>query len=114
MRQRRMGMDFAMVFRYLFNFSKDGDMIYISHLDLLRLLSRAARRADLPVALSLGFSPHFKIKLKRALKLGVVSDNEEGEMILKNRLSEDEFKERLQGQLPQGIHIKEVRWEGVE
>ena len=83
-------------------------MIYISHLDLMRLLSRAARRADLPVCLSQGFSPHFKLKLKRALKLGLESENEEGEIVLTEKIEEGELKQRLQAQLPQGVEIREV------
>lgn len=84
-------------------------MIYTSHLDLMRLFSRAARRADLPVALTQGFSPHPKIKLKRALKLGLASDEEEGEIILEERITEDEVLKRFQAQLPSGIEIREVK-----
>jgi radical SAM-linked protein len=39
-------------------------MRYISHLDLMRLFMRAMRRADLPLKMSEGFSPHPKLSLK--------------------------------------------------
>lgn len=103
-----------MYYHYFFRFGKSGDMIYISHLDLLRLLGRAGRRADLPLALSQGYSPRLKIRLKRALKLGVASDNEEGELVLKERIDAADIKSRLQGQLPSGIEIKDVRRESEE
>lgn len=83
-------------------------MKYISHLDLMRLLTRAMRRAELPLKLSEGFSPHPKLSLKRALKLGVESDNEEGAIILSLPVPPEEFKEKLNLQLPEGIIIKDV------
>ncbi len=84
-------------------------MKFISHLDLMRLFMRAVRRAGLPIKMSEGFSPHPKISLKRALKLGVESDNEEATFVLRGPISPDEFKQRLQKQLPEGIYIQEVR-----
>lgn len=83
-------------------------MKYISHLDLMRLFMRALRRADLPIKMTEGFNPHPKISIKRALKLGVESDNEEAALILKEFIRPEEFRERLQQQLPEGIKIKEV------
>jgi radical SAM-linked protein len=96
------------IFRYSFVFSKEGDMIYISHLDLLRLFHRAARRAGLPVALSQGFNPRMKIKLERALKLGVASASERGEMILKEVRQCRQIQGDWQKAMPEGIEIKEV------
>jgi len=81
-------------------------MRFISHLDLMRLFMRALRRAGLPIKMTEGFNPHPKLSIKRALKLGVESDNEEAVIVLKELISPEEFKERLQKQLPQGIQIK--------
>jgi len=97
-----------MFYKYLFKLAKSGDMIYISHLDLLRLLGRAGRRADLPIALTEGFNPRLKIRLKKALKLGVASDSEEGELVLKNMVDTADIINRLQGELPAGIEVKDV------
>lgn len=83
-------------------------MVYISHLDLVRLLTRAARRAGLPVALTKGFSPHFRISLKRALKLGVPSEREEGQIILKEHCDPVEIKRRWQQELPSGVEIGDI------
>lgn len=83
-------------------------MKYISHLDLMRLFMRAVRRGSLPIKMTEGFSPHPKISLKRALKLGVESDNEEATFVLKEPMNPEEFRNRLQEQLPEGILIKEV------
>lgn len=83
-------------------------MRYISHLDLMRLFMRAFRRADLPLKMTEGFSPHPKFSIKRALKLGVESDNEEAALALKEPIDSEGFRNRLQKQLPSGIEIKSV------
>jgi len=96
------------MYKIIFSFSKKSEMKYIGHLDLMRLFTRAMRRADLPLKMSEGFSPHPKLSLKRALKLGLESDNEEGSIVLGVPVAPDEFKDRLQGRLPEGIEIKYV------
>lgn len=85
-------------------------MIYISHLDVLRLLSRSARRAELPVILTQGFTPRFKIKLNRALKLGVASDDEAGEISLSQRWDPAEVALRWNQALPDGLMIRDVKF----
>lgn len=94
------------MYKLSFVFAKKGPMKYISHLDLMRLFMRAMRRADFPLKISEGFSPHPKLSIKRALKLGLESENEEASIVLKEQLSPEEFMERLQKQLPEGIEIK--------
>jgi len=91
-----------------FIFSKTGFMSYISHLDLIRLLMRAARRADLPLYLTKGFNPHPKLRIKRALKLGLESEHEEADILLTRKIDSRIFQKRLNRQLPEGIEIKEV------
>jgi radical SAM-linked protein len=95
-------------FKADFTFTKKGVLSYISHLDLMRLLMRAARRASLPLYLSEGFSPHPKLSLKRALKLGVESDCEEGEILLTRKINSGLFRRGLNRQLPEGVKIKDV------
>ncbi len=95
--------------RISFKFSKKGDMKFISHLDLMRLFTRAMRRAELPLKMTEGFSPHPKFSIKKALKLGVESDNEEATVVLREFVRPQELEERLQKQLPEGISIRESR-----
>jgi radical SAM-linked protein len=89
-------------------FTKKGLMKYISHLDLMRLFMRALRRAELPIKMTEGFNPHPKISIKRALKLGLESESEEATFVLREPISPQDFKQRLQKQLPEGIFIKEA------
>jgi len=97
-----------MVFRYAFTLSKTGPMAYLSHLDLMRLLARACRRAGLSLALSQGFSPRPRLRLKRAVKLGVPFEAETGEMVLKDLVAPQELEDRLRRALPQGISVTNI------
>lgn len=97
------------MYKVKFVFTKNGPMRYISHLDLMRLLTRALRRADLPIKMTEGFSPHPKLSIRRALKLGLESVGEEGGIVLKEEMAPEEFKQRLNKQLPEGIEITDVQ-----
>ncbi len=96
------------MYKVNFVFSKKGMMRFISHLDLMRLFTRAFRRANLPLKMSEGFSPHPKFSIKRALKLGLESENEEASLILQEWVSAEDFQAVVQRQLPDGIYIKSV------
>ena len=74
----------------------------------MRLFMRAIRRAELPVKMTEGFNPHPKFSIKRALKLGVESENEEATVVLREQVAPDIFRKTLEGQLPEGIKIKSV------
>ena len=95
-----------MGYKINFIFSKKEQMKYISHLDLMRLLMRALRRAGIPIKFSEGFNPHPKLSIKRALKLGLESEQEEATVVLREFIHPQDFKEKLQQQLPKGIEIK--------
>lgn len=83
-------------------------MRFISHLDLMRLFQRASRRAGIPVSITKGFSPHPRISIQPALKLGVESSSLEASFRLDGWMKPAEFKEKLQKKLPEGIEILEV------
>jgi radical SAM-linked protein len=93
------------MYRMTFTFTKQGWVRYISHLDVMRLFARALRRAQIPIKLTEGFNPHPKISLKRALKLGVESECEEGEITLNRFMPEEEFVHACAQQLPEGVRI---------
>ena len=80
-------------------------MRFISHLDLMRLFQRALRRADLPVVITQGFSPHLKISIDRALKLGAESLDEALTVHLSRLVEPSLFTELLNKNLPEGVRI---------
>ena len=84
-------------------FNKEEDMIYISHLDLQQLLQRAFRRADIDLVHSQGFNPHPKISYGNALALGTESQGEYVDVEIEEDLSVEEYLNRMNEQLPEGI-----------
>ena len=51
-------------------FAKEGRAVFISHLDLLRCVSRAFGRANLPVRYTQGFNPQPYLVFSPPLSLG--------------------------------------------
>ena len=84
-------------------YKKEDEMIFISHLDLQRLLQRAFRRAKINLSYSEGFNPHPKMSYGNALALGVESQGEYVEIEIEDDIEVDEFLERINNQLPEGI-----------
>lgn len=89
-------------------FTKEGGARYISHLDLMRTMERALRRAKLEIAFSEGFNPHPKLSFASALSLGVNSRAEYMDLELTKGVTEGEARDRLNSSLPAGIKVLEV------
>lgn len=86
-------------------FKKEGDMIYISHLDLQRTLQRAFRRAEIQLCYSQGFNPHPKMSYGNALALGTESQGEYVDIEVEDELTEKEFLEKIAPELPVGLEF---------
>ena len=84
-------------------YKKEDEMRFISHLDLQRLLQRAFRRAKINLSYSEGFNPHPKMSYGNALALGVESQGEYVDIEIEDDIEVDEFLERINNQLPEGI-----------
>lgn len=89
-------------------FTKLGYLKYLSHLDLVRLFTRAFSKADLPVKYTEGFNPHPKFSMGNPLSLGIESLAEYMELELSESMSPGELKQRLNSVLPEGIKISEA------
>ena len=91
-------------------FNKEGDMIYISHLDLQQLLQRAFRRAEIDLVHSQGFNPHPKISYGNALALGTESQGEYVDIEIEDDITVEEFLKRINEELPKGVEFINVRF----
>ena len=87
-------------------FSKTGLMRYISHLDLMRLFSRALRRTGFKFYLTQGFNPRPVVRIKNALKLGLEATDQQAEFELEELVDKKTFISRLSHELPDGILTK--------
>lgn len=89
-------------------FSKTGLMRFVSHLDIVRLFDRAARRARISLAYSQGFHPRPKIAFGPPLGLGIASVAEY--LDIEIEMSEGtELLQRLNPVLPDGIQVMEQK-----
>ena len=90
------------------NFSKTGRAIYISHLDVNRMMTRAVRRARLPMWYTEGFNPHPYIAFALPLSLGQSSDCEYMDIRIEGDMTDEEVMTRLNDTLPEGLKILSV------
>lgn len=90
-------------------FYKGGRLRFVGHLDMMRTMLRALRRAQIPVAYSQGFNPHPHMSFANPLPLGCEGADEIMEMLLEKDMGDEEVLERFNAQLPEGLFIKAVR-----
>jgi len=94
--------------KYSFRYEKTGLAKYISHLDFVRAINRALRRAHIPVKYSQGFNPHSLLSFGMPLPVGYTSVCEIFEAELERDMDENLIMEKLNSTLPDGIRILEV------
>lgn len=92
--------------RMIAEFEKMGRMSWFSHLDLQNTMQRALRRAQLPVAYSQGFNPHVLTSFATALSVGCQSRGEVMEVEMAGEISPEEFAEKLNACLPDGLKVR--------
>ncbi|WP_195259837.1 TIGR03936 family radical SAM-associated protein [Anaerotruncus colihominis] len=97
-----MGTDLFAVTARVF-YKKQGRAKYISHLDLVRCISRALKRSKLPVWHTLGFHPHVYLTFALPLALGYESECESMDFRLTETLPMEAVVDRLNAVLPEGI-----------
>ena len=86
-------------------YKKTGNLKYISHLDVLRFIQRAVKRAGINAKYSEGFNPHMKTSFGFPLSLGTESVGEYFEIELNESILPQEFTERMNGVLPNEMQI---------
>ena len=89
-------------------FSKTGRLKYISHLDINRAMSRALKRAQIPLWYTEGFNPHPYMSFSLPLSLGVESLCESVDLRIVGDITNEDIKSRLNSVLPDGLKIVDV------
>ena len=84
-------------------FSKMGRAKYVSHLDLVRTMTRAVRRADIPLWYTEGFNRHPYLTFAAPLSLGYEGLRESMDIRLEEEMDYAELVSRLNEVLPEGI-----------
>lgn len=81
---------------------------YISHLDLMRTMTRAIRRSKIPLWYTEGFNPHPYMTFSLPLSLGMESVCESMDIRIEGDISNEEIFSKLKAVMPGGIEIKKV------
>lgn len=89
-------------------FRKYGPMLYISHLDLARTMTRAIVRSRLPVYYTEGFNPIPKLVFATPLSVGCGGEREILDLRLMEQRSNVAVRDALREVMPEGIEIREV------
>ncbi len=86
-------------------FAKDGLMVYIGHLDILRYFQKCIRKSGIDIAYSKGFSPHQIMSFAAPLGVGIISSGEYMDIEINSHEGRDKFIEDLNSVMVPGMRI---------
>lgn len=96
-------------------FSKTGNAVWISHLDLMRLFQRSFKRAGLLLTHTQGFNQRPSVSIALPLSVGIESQCELLDFDLDGQdVSADEIRSRLNQSLIDGIEVHAVYSDGLK
>lgn len=85
---------------------KEGPMMFLSHLELMRTFERCFKSARLPISYSQGFNPRPIMNFALPLAVGVEAEK----LLLEIELKEGSDASLLEGvDLPKGLHLKDYK-----
>ncbi|MFC1837368.1 TIGR03960 family B12-binding radical SAM protein [Thermodesulfobacteriota bacterium] len=90
-------------------YSKQGDVRFLSHLEVIQVFFQAFRRAGVKLLFTQGFNPVPKVSFSPALPVGTESLAEYLDIDLIETINdEDEFLQNVNMQLPAGITVQSI------
>ena len=84
------------------------ELRFLSNLDMMNVIQRALRRANIPYALSEGFNPHIRLSMGTVLPVGLWGQREYFDLELGAPMSIEEFISKMNTVLPPTIKINHV------
>lgn len=94
--------------RYLIKYTKESEIKFIAHLDLMRTLQKVVKRADLPVEYSKGFNPHMAVSIAQPLSVGAHSSGDYMDVVLNSEVEEKYILQKMNENTTRGIKILDV------
>ncbi len=94
--------------RWRIRYAKERELRFISHLDIVRAVTRAVTASGLAVAFSRGFNPHPKISFGPSLPVGTTGEAEVFDIELVRLTTSQEIREQLSPGLPAGLRIVSI------
>jgi radical SAM family uncharacterized protein/radical SAM-linked protein len=95
----------AWVRRIRSHFIKVGEARFLGHLEMVDVFARAARRAGISMHFSEGFHPLPRLSFTNPLPVGMESLAEFMDLELTQAVKAEEFQERMNKELPEGLRI---------
>lgn len=95
--------------RIRFKFYKKDEFKYLSHLDIIRIILRALRRAGLKIEYSMGYNPKPRIVFSPPTPLGIESMAEYSDILINENISGEKFAEKVNLQLEQQMQITKAK-----
>lgn len=89
-------------------FSREGAIIYVGHLDLMRTFERSLRRAELPILHTQGYNPRPSLVFALPLGVGITTEDDYIDIFLEKQVDSTELLTRLNATLPNGLHVIEA------
>lgn len=89
--------------QYRIKFAKLEDLMYISHLEVIKTLRRIIRRAELPAAFSQGYNPRINLAIGPPLAVGLISQGEYFDLELNEEVEEDALIADLNSASPKDL-----------
>lgn len=89
--------------RYLIKYTKESEIKFVGHLDLMRTIQRIVRRTDLPVEYSKGFNPHILLSIAQPLSVGAYSEGEYLDLVFVEETPEEEIINKLNKVTAKGV-----------
>ena len=91
--------------RVRIRFTKQDDLRWISHRDLIRVWERLFRRAGVALSMTEGFHPKPRMNFPSALAVGIAGLDELLEIDLAEEHTADSLRTAIVGQLPPGMNL---------
>lgn len=95
--------------KYRIKYERNDDARFISHLDLMRTMNRALKRSGAPLEYTKGFNPHTIMTVALPLSVGITSECEYLDITFSDRVDTASLRDKLNGVMPSGIKVLEIR-----
>ena len=86
-------------------FSRRGAISYIGHLDLMKVIERAVRRAELPILYTQGYNPRPMMVFALPLGVGINTTGDYVDVAMSVEVPAEEFLARVRPELPDGLEF---------
>lgn len=86
-------------------FSREGAVSYIGHLDLMKTIERAIRRAELPILYSQGYNPRPMMVFALPLGVGINTTGDYFDAAMSVPVDSEEFLKKVNPELPEGLKL---------